>query len=61
MRNVMGVLQDAGITLKLKHGEFCTDSIKYLGLIIRPGQLSIDEIGVKSLQKEKHRTTQTEL
>ena len=61
VREIMRVLQDAGITLKLKKCEFFTDSVKYLGHVIRPGQLSVDEVRVKSLKEAKHPTTQTEL
>ncbi|CAN8072599.1 unnamed protein product, partial [Agarophyton chilense] len=61
VRDVMKILRDAGITLKLKKSEFFTDSVKYLGHIIRPGQLSINEVRVKSLKEAKHPKTQTEL
>lgn len=61
VRDVLTVLRNAGITLQLGKCEFCTDSAKYLGHIIRPGKLSIDKFRVKSLHETKHPTTQTEL
>lgn len=40
--------QNAGVSLNLKTCGFFNESVKYLGQIIKPGSLTIDEAGVKS-------------
>ncbi|CAN8070297.1 unnamed protein product [Agarophyton chilense] len=61
VRDVMTVLRDAGITLKLRKCEFFTDTGKYLGHVIRPGRLMIEQVHIKSLCEAKEPRTQTEL
>lgn len=61
VRDVLEVLYDVEITSKLKNCDLPTDSFKYLGHIIRPGRLSVDEARVKSLKGAKHSKTQTGL
>lgn len=61
VKNVMCVLWDPEIKLKLKNCELYTDSVRYLGYIICSGQLLIDNFKVKSLKNGKQPTTETEL
>lgn len=42
VREVMTVLQDADIQLKLRNCDFFTDTVKYLGHVICSGQFSIE-------------------
>ena len=58
---ILQVLKNAGISLKLKKCSFCTDTVTYLGHIIRPGQLSIDKTRVSALREAKYPRTQTQL
>lgn len=44
VRDVLCVLQDAVITLKLKQCWFFADKMKYLGQIISSGRLLVDEV-----------------
>ena len=47
--------------MKLKKCAWFTTSVRYLGHIIRPGQLCINEAMSKSLKEAQHPTSQTEL
>ena len=58
---VLHALQLAGVTLKLAKCNFFTDTVHYLGHVIRPGTLSIDEVVTKALREVAIPTTQTEL
>ena len=41
---VLGALHSAGVSLKLAKCDFFTKEVHYLGHVIRPGQLAINEI-----------------
>ena len=58
---ILSALKRAGISLKLKKCAWFTTSVRYLGHIIRPGQLCINEAMSKSLKEAQHPTSQTEL
>lgn len=58
---ILETLKQAGISLKLKKCTWCTDSVKYLGHIIKPGELHVNDVRTKSLREMQHPTTQTEL
>lgn len=58
---ILSALQHAGVSLNLKKCEFFTNTVKYLGPIIRPGTLSIDETKVVALTKAQHPRNHTEL
>ena len=58
---VLDTLHRAGVTLKLKKCEFFTDKVKYLGHIIRPGQLEINQAHTAALANMQHPTNQSEL
>lgn len=57
----MAMLRYTGTSLKLGTCELFTNSVKYFGHVIRPGQLLIDEARLHSSNEAKHSTTQTEL
>lgn len=59
-RLLMNTLQDTRITLKLRKFDFFTDFVKYLGHIIHPGELLVEEARIKSLKKARPLTAQTE-
>ncbi|CAN8069905.1 unnamed protein product [Agarophyton chilense] len=61
VRDIMTTLRDAGVSLKLKKSDFFTNTVKYLGHVIRPGRVAIEETRVKSLKEAKEPRTQTEL
>ncbi|CAN8065809.1 unnamed protein product [Agarophyton chilense] len=61
VRDIMATLRDACVTLKMKNCDFFTDTVKYLGHVIRPGRVTIEETRVKSLKEAKEPRTQTEL
>lgn len=60
-RIYMKKLSSSGLTLKLKNREFFTTSVKYLGKIINPRQLIINDEQTKSLRLMKLRRTLKEL
>ena len=49
------------MTLKLAKCTFFTDEVRYLGHVIRPGTLSVDEIDTKALREVAIPRTQSEL
>jgi hypothetical protein len=58
---VLHCLYRAGLTLNFKKCNFFKDTVDYLGLVIRPGQLSVAEKNTAALKDMMHPTTQTEL
>ena len=58
---ILNTLSGTGITLKLSKFRFFTETVKYLGHVIRPGTLEVDEIATAALTKAKPPKTQTEL
>jgi hypothetical protein len=58
---VLGTLRNAGVSLKLKKCSFFTDSVRYLGHVIRPGTLEIDKASVASLKNARAPETQSEI
>ena len=61
VEQVLSVMRDAGLTLKLPKCTFFTDTVKYLGHIIRPGRLEIDRARVAGLSEALPPRTKTEL
>ncbi len=47
---VLTCLREAGITLKISKCTFFSDKIEYLGHIIKPGRLEIDQANTRSLR-----------
>eukprot|EP00171_Calliarthron_tuberculosum_P013936 IDg13936t1 len=58
---VLTALKGAGVTLQLRKCEFFTDRIKYLGHIIRPGTLEVEEAATRCLRDVRQPTTPGEL
>lgn len=61
VETILTALQQAGVSLKFKKCLFFTDSVRYLGHIVRPGTLEVDDSHVKSLREAKPPRTPTEL
>ncbi|CDF40036.1 retrotransposon protein [Chondrus crispus] len=61
VQQVLKVLQDAGLSLKLEKCNFFAESVDYLGHVIRPGLLAVAEKNTDAIKKAQERTTQTEL
>ena len=61
VEQVLNVLKDAGVSLKLKKCSFFGDRVKYLGHVIRPGSLEIDKTVTAALTQAKQPRTQTEV
>ena len=61
LSDVLEALQAAGITLKFAKCDFFTDTVKYLGHVIKPGTLSVDNAATASLKGMEYPRNQTEL
>ena len=61
VEQVLNVLKDAGVSLKLKKCSFFADRVKYLGHVIRPGSLEIDETVTAASRQAKQPRTQKEV
>ena len=61
VREVLTLLRQSGITLKLRKCAFFESSVEYLGHVIRPGRLEVANANIESIKKAKIPTTQTEL
>lgn len=60
-RLVLQLLIDAGFTLKLKKCASFTNTIDYLNLVIRPGQLEVSNYTANAIRELNIPTTVTEL
>ena len=58
---VLSALRSSGVTLKIKKCRFFSDSVEYLGHIIRPGRLEVDNANTRSLRDAKPPTSKTEI
>jgi Reverse transcriptase (RNA-dependent DNA polymerase) len=58
---VLGLLRRAGATLKLKKCHFFKDNVKYLGHVILPGKLQVDQSKTDTIKYAEPRRTRTEL
>lgn len=54
-------LRKAGISLKIDKCQFFTQKVKYLGHIVRPGSIEVDQAATKSLREAKPPETLTQL
>ena len=61
VEQILTVLHNAGVSLKLKKCNFFTDTVKYLGHIVRPGTLEVDLATVTALKQATYPKTQTEM
>ena len=51
----------AGVSLNVRKCNFCTEKVEYLGHIITPGRLEVDQANTKSLREAKPPTNKSEL
>ena len=58
---VLDVLRHAGISLRFGKCLFFTDSVRYLGHIVRPGTLEVDQSHVRALREAEPPRTVSEL
>ncbi len=58
---VLTALREAGITLKISKCTFFSDKIEYLGHVIKPGRLEVDQANTKSLRDARPPTSKTQL
>ena len=58
---ILGILRTSGVTLKINKCKFFSDSVEYLGHVIRPGKLEVDGANTKSLRDARPPTTKTEI
>ena len=58
---VLTALKKAGVTLKKNKCTFFSDTVEYLGHVIKPGRLAIDRTNTASLRDAKLPQTRTEL
>ena len=61
VHEVLSLLKDAGISLKLTKCRFFESSVDYLGHVIRPGKLEIASNNLKAIELAKSPGNQTEL
>ena len=61
VEDILRALHKAGVSLKLAKCDFFTSTVKYLGHIIKPGKLEIDNTATAALTKLEHPETQSEL
>jgi hypothetical protein len=59
--DALTLLRTAGISLKLKKCRFFSDTVDYLGHVIRHGRLGVAEKNTDALRDAPLPTTQTEL
>jgi hypothetical protein len=53
MNEVLTLLRDVGLSLKLKKCHFFAETVHYLGHVIRPGRLGVDEKNTEALKKAR--------
>ena len=58
---ILAILEEAGLSLKLKKCNFFTKTVDDLGHVIRPGKLEVADKNTAALQGFKEPTTQTQL
>eukprot|EP00171_Calliarthron_tuberculosum_P022608 IDg22608t1 len=61
LADVLDALHQAGVSLNLRKCSFFTDKIKYLGHVIRPGTLEVEEASTRCLKGLKHPKSYPEL
>lgn len=61
VREVLSVLQEAGLSLKLNKCTFFSSKVDYLGHVIRPGKLAVEEKNTDAVKKFLFPASQTEM
>ena len=59
MRTILGMLKDAGVSLKLRKCHFFQFSVDYQGHVIRPGKLEVSSQTCQAIRQAKAPATQT--
>ena len=58
---ILAILKEAGLSLKLKKCNFFTKTVDYFAHVMRPGKLEVSEKNTAALKGFKEPTTQTQL
>ena len=58
---ILRTLAHAGVTLKIKKCHFFQKCVEYLGHMVKPNRLEVDQANVESLRQAKPPTTKTQL
>ena len=61
VEEVLQVLRDSGLSLKLNKCKFFTQSVDYLGHVIRPGKLEVATKNTQAVERFQEPRTKTEL
>jgi len=55
------LLGENGVTLKTKKCHLFSNEVEYLGHVVRPGRISVNEKNLKAIRKAIYPKTQTQL
>ena len=58
---IFTTLAEVGVTLKINKFNFCQKEIEYLGHMVKPGTIQIDNTNVNSLLQEKPPKSRTQV
>jgi len=58
---IFTVLSEAGITLKAEKCHLFSSEVEYLGHVVRPGRIGVNEKNLKALRRAKFPRTQTQM
>ena len=58
---VFKLLADAGVSLKASKCHLFTQEVEYLGHVVRPGRLSVNEKNLRAIRKAQYPRTQTQM
>ena len=61
MDTVLTLLDENGVTLKAQKCHLFSNEVEYLGHVVRPGRLSVNEKNLKAIEKACFLKTQTQL
>jgi len=61
LEKVFSLLGEKGVTLKAKKCHLFSNEVEYLGHVIRPGRISVNEKTLKAIRKTIYPKTQTQL
>ncbi|WP_230409877.1 reverse transcriptase domain-containing protein, partial [Undibacterium fentianense] len=61
LREVLALLSKAGVTLKAEKCHLFETEVEYLGHVLSPGELRVNEKNIKALRHARQPKTQTEL
>lgn len=61
LRQVFGLLEEAGVSLTAAKCHLFTQEVEYLGHVVRPERISVNEKNTKAIRLAVYRETQTQL